>query len=50
MKIVKQSTSLTQQIQFTTIKDLEDYIVVTIPLGFSIEVAGNFIHVRENKK
>lgn len=49
MKIVKQSTSLTQQIQFATIKDLEDYVVVTMPLGFSVEVAGNFIHVRKNK-
>ena len=50
MKITKTSSSITQKIMFTTIKELEDYIVITYPIGFNLEIKGKFIHVRENEK
>lgn len=50
MKIVKQSASVLQMLNYATIKDLEDYIIVTCPINSSIEVKGKFIHIRPKEK
>jgi len=49
MKIVKQSASIMQRINFATIKEMDDWIVVTFPIECSLEIGGNFIHVRHKK-
>lgn len=50
MKITKTSSSPMQNLTFTTIREIDDeWIVVTYPIGFNIEVKGNFIHVRQMK-
>ncbi len=49
MKIVKQSISVMQNLQFATIKEMDEYIVITYPLDCYIEIKGNFVHIRKNK-
>lgn len=50
MKIVKTSVSIIQNLIFSTIKDLKDYIVITYPLDCSVEIKDKFIHVRKKEK
>lgn len=49
-RIAKTSTSITQKLSFTTIKDLEDYLIVTCPIGWSIEVKDKTLHLRKSSK
>lgn len=50
MKITKQSVSTIQNLQFATIKEFEDYVVVTFPLDCTLEIKNNFIHIRKRGK
>jgi len=50
MKITKTSSSMTQNLMFTTLRELEDYIVITYPIGFNLEIKDRFIHIRKTAK
>jgi hypothetical protein len=47
MKIVKQSNSVMQNLCYVTLKELDDYLVITYPIGFSIEIKDKFVHIRK---
>ncbi|GAH52664.1 unnamed protein product [marine sediment metagenome] len=50
MKIVKTSVSIIQNICFATLKEFEDYIIVTYPLDCEISIKDKFIHIRKKKE
>ena len=49
MNITKQSMSEKQGLCFATIRDSENYVIVTYPIDCSIEVKNKFIHIRKIK-
>lgn len=50
MKIVKSSVSIIQNLCFATIKELEEYAVITYPIDCNIEIKDKFIHIRKKEK
>lgn len=48
--ISKTSSSISQNLMFTTLKELGDYIVITYPIGYNLEVKDNFVHIRKVAK
>ncbi len=53
MRVSKISVSEVQKLQFVTVREMcpENYVVLTVPLGFSVEVTeGNTLHIRAKRQ
>ncbi len=44
------SISESQKLQYITIRDLEEYFIITLPLDCTIEISGAHIHIRKKVK
>jgi len=50
MIVSKTNVSEAQKLLFITIREMGDCVIVSLPFDLSLEVAGNFIHIRKPRK